>query len=214
MKHIAVIAVLLLSACTADGPKRYHVMAEHPFQIREDLREFDLTGKGTSEVERLALHAGATRPNNGSSFTVAADLMTGEVVRRRLLEAGVAPSDILLIAPSERARILRVDRTASVANCVATPEPFFNPVKIDDGLGLENSNSALFGCAVRRNIAAMTDDPRTLFNVSGFTGRDGARGAEVYSRYVKGQATESAGGPQVQSTSSLSTATSSSGAPR
>jgi type IV pilus biogenesis protein CpaD/CtpE len=206
MKPTLIIAALLLSACQADGPKRYHVMAEHPFQIREDLRTFELGGKSTSEVEQTAAYAGASRPNNGSSFAVAADAMTGEVVRRRLLETGVAPSDILLVAPTGGANITRVDRTAYVANCAATPESFFNPTKLDDGLGRENSNSALFGCAVRRNVATMTDDPRTLFNAGQATGRDGARGAEVYGKWVKGQPTESTGGPSALSTSTLATA--------
>lgn len=214
MKRTAVIAALLLAACQGDGPKRYHVIAEHPFQIREDLREFDLTGQSTSEVERIAFYAGASRPNKGSSFTIFADAMTGEAVRRRLLEAGVAPGDILLVAPTAGARIARIDRLAFVANCMATPEPYFNLGKIDDGLGRENSNSALFGCAVRRNVAAMTEDPRNLFNADASTGREGARGAEVYGKYVKGQATESAGGPAVQSTSSLSTPVAAGAAPR
>jgi hypothetical protein len=200
-----VIALLTLAACQADGPKRYHVMAEHPYQIAENLRRFELDGKSAREVEQTAAYAGATRPNNGSSFTVAADAMTGEAVRRGLLEAGVAPSDILLVAPTRGAVITRIDRVASVANCVAIPEAYSNPAKIDDGFGRENSNSALFGCAIRRNIAAMTDDPRTLFNASAPTGRDGARGAEVYGKYVKGQSTDSAGGPSAASTSSLST---------
>lgn len=196
-------AALLLSACQADGPHRYHVMAEHPFQIRETQQAFDLAGKGAAEVERTATLAGSTRPNNGSSFAVHADAMTGSVVRRKLLESGVAPSDILLTAPGGPARIVRIDRMAFAANCTAAPQPAFDLTSIDDGFGHENSNSALFGCAVRRNIAAMTEDPRTLFNAEAATGRDGARGAEVYGKYVKGQSTESAGGPAIQPTSSL-----------
>jgi type IV pilus biogenesis protein CpaD/CtpE len=205
MKRSVIITALLLSACQADGPTRYHVIAEHPFQIREDLYTFELTGKSAAEVERTAVYAGSSRPNNGSSFTVAADAMTGEIVRRRLLETGVAPNDVLLAAPMSGALITRIDRTAHVANCTATPESFFDPTKLDDGLGRENSNSALFGCAVRRNVAAMTDDPRTLFNAGQATGRDGARGAEVYGKWVKGQSTESAGGPSAHSTSALAT---------
>jgi type IV pilus biogenesis protein CpaD/CtpE len=204
---LTLLAAIFLSGCQADGPKRYHVMAEHPFEIRETAQEFDLTGKSAAELERLVKHAGATRPNNGSSFAVSADAMTGDAVRRLLLEVGVPPADILLIAPTSGARILRIDRIAHVANCVATPEPYFNPAKIDDGLGHANSNSALFGCAVRRNIAAMTEDPRTLFNAGASTGRDGARAADVYGKWAKGQATESAGGPTVQATSSLSVTT-------
>lgn len=204
MMRTSIIAALLLSACQADGPKRYHVTAEHPFQILEELRSFALGGTSAGEVEKTAAYAGSSRPNNGSSFTVAADAMTGEAVRRRLLETGVAPGDILLAAPTGGAQILRIDRVAIATNCAATPEPYFNPTKLDDGLGRENSNSALFGCAVRRNVATMTDDPRTLFNADQATGRDGARGAEVYGKWVKGQPTESSGGPSAQSTSSLS----------
>ncbi|MGE4064146.1 MAG: CpaD family pilus assembly lipoprotein [Rhodospirillaceae bacterium] len=202
MKRLfALLAAIFMSACATDGPQRYHVMAEHPFELRETAVAFDLTGKTGAELERLAAHAGASRPNNGSSFAVSADAMTGDAVRRVLLGTGVPPADILLIAPTGGARILRIDRKAFAANCTATPAPYFNPGKLDDGFGHENSNSALFGCAVRRNIAAMTEDPRTLFNADPASGRDGARGADVYARWSKGQSTESAGGPTSQPTS-------------
>jgi hypothetical protein len=49
----------------------------------------------------------------------------------------------------------------------------------------------------------MVDDPRTLVATDRFTGRDGARSADVYTKWAKGQRTETESAASAMKTSDL-----------
>jgi pilus biogenesis lipoprotein CpaD len=178
-----------LAACNHTTPAAYHEAAAHPVVLSESKADVTLAGLDAAGRDQRAAQFAANRPNDGSSFTVAGDAVTAEAVRRVLLANGVAAQDIAVVAAATPG-ITRIDRIAHVAGCEVAPEAQSLFGELDDGLQHSNANSALLGCATRRNIAAMTADPRSLFVAGSYTGRDGARAADVYGKYTKGQHTE------------------------
>jgi type IV pilus biogenesis protein CpaD/CtpE len=142
------------------------------------------------------------RPNNGSSFTVRAGTNAADVIARAIASTGVAPADIRILSSAETV-VERIDRVVSPEGCEGAPETAFRPGLVDDGYSHDNANGALFGCAVRRNIAAMVDDPRTLVASNRFSGRDGTRSADIYSKWTKGQRTETESAASAMKTSDL-----------
>jgi pilus assembly protein CpaD len=188
----AVIVGLLLASCTTP-PQQYHTGAQHPFTLTETVAEVSLQGLRATDVDTLTADFAAARPNNGSSFTITADPSTAQRIGRILRQAGVAASDVRLVAAAQPMSLLRTDRVAGVADCAGAPQPkpLWGVASLDDGFGHDNANSALLGCAVRRNIAAMSDDPRALFGAEAWTGRDGGRAGEVMTKWGKGEATDS-----------------------
>lgn len=189
MKRIALFAVLGLGGCAAPPPPAYHPLAEHPFAIKELAANAHLDATTPTLVVEQARRFADARPNNGSSFTVRAPSGAAETIARAILSTGVAPKDIRVVTSADNA-IERIDRVVTPEGCEGAPEAAFRPGLADDGYTHDNANSALFGCAVRRNIAAMVDDPRTLVASDRFSGHDGARSADVYAKWIKGQRTE------------------------
>jgi type IV pilus biogenesis protein CpaD/CtpE len=184
MKTAAIItAALALAACQSDPPTRYAAQAEHPFEIRESYHDIQLGGLSIDELQARAWSFGIGRPNNGSTFTMTADSVAARLIVSSLMSAGVAAEDIIVVSSQQETKIRRIDRIAIANGCYGAPQPG-TPFALDDGFGHSNANSALLGCAVRRNIAAMTDDPRTLFNKVTDPGRDGARADNVYKKWV------------------------------
>lgn len=196
------VALFALAACNSTTPPDYHEEAAHPFVLSESKADISLAGLGAGARDQRAAFFAANRPNDGSSFTVAGDTATVEAVRRVLLANGVAVQDIAVVAAATPG-ITRIDRIAHVAGCEVAPEVRSLFGTLDDGIQHSNANSALLGCAIRRNIAAMTADPRALFASGTYSGRDGARAADVYGKYTKGQHTEVPGDLLAPRTSDL-----------
>ena len=184
----AVLGGLLAAGCTTP-PAQYHDVAAHQYELRQSGTEVALTNRGGAEVDAVARDLAFARPNNGSTFTLTADNVTALRVMRVMREAGVRREDIQLVAAPQPISLARTDRTAIAAGCYGAPESMLGFGRLDDGYGHNNANSELLGCAVRRNIAAMTDDPRALVVAEPMTGRSGARGAAVYDKYVTGEPT-------------------------
>lgn len=189
-----IAAALLLAGCQNPDPRAYHHAAAHPFQVKETSTSLPLQDLAAdAAVERATLFA-ADRPNNGSSFIVAAPQQIGEAVVTALMRTGVPRHDIRLIPDGAPAKIVRTDRLGSVAGCTPAPRDLTQEEyiwEIDSGYGRDNSNGVMFGCAVRGNIARMVDDPRSLTGPRPMGGRDGSRAAVVYDRWVKGEHTGS-----------------------
>ena len=196
MKPILSIAAaaLLLAACQNPDPRAYHHAAAHPFQVREASASLPLQDLGADAAAGRAAAFAAERPNNGSSFIVAAPQAVGEAVVAALMGTGVLRHDIRLVPDRTPARVVRTDRFGSVGGCKPTPRdllPAEYVTNIDSGYGHDNSNSVMFGCAVRNNIARMAADPRSLLGPRPAGGRDGSRAAVVYDRWVQGEQTSS-----------------------
>jgi type IV pilus biogenesis protein CpaD/CtpE len=184
MKVAAItIAALMLTACQSEVSTRYVVQVDHPFEIRESFHEIQLGGLSVDELQARAWSFGVGRPNNGSTFAVTADSVAAELIHGSLMAAGVAGEDIIIVSSPQTTTIRRIDRIAIAKGCYGAPEPE-SPFVLDDGFGHSNADSMLLGCAVRRNIAAMTDDPRMLFNKGTDPGRDGAKADNVYKKWL------------------------------
>jgi len=177
-------------------------MAWHPFAIKEYGANVHLDAAAPAQMAEQARRFADARPNNGSSFTVRTRTELADAIARAILSTGVAPKDIRVIASADSV-VERIDRVVTPEGCEGAPEPTFRPGLTDDGYGHDNANSQLFGCAIRRNIAAMVDDPRTLFASDAFSGRDGARSADVYTKWIKGQRTETESAASAMKTSDL-----------
>lgn len=184
------VSILLAGCQPPPRPADYHVLAQHAFAIRESVHDLQLAGASDREMDARVQAFATGRPNNGSSFTVSADPVTGALIRTALIATGVAPADILLTPSSSAPALRRLDRIAIATGCYGAPTPHAG-LALDDGFSHDNTNSALHGCSVRRNVAAMADDPRTLFNESPAAGRDGARAADVYGKWTRGRRTDS-----------------------
>lgn len=191
---LASLAVVL-TACQSPDLRDYHPAAAHPFQMREQIVRLPLAGVTAEAAATNAVAFGLKRPNNGSTFVVLADETVGPAVRAALMAgAGVDPRDIVVAVLPEAPEIMRTDRQAIAAGCYDSPQVMSGKdylTKLDDGLNRSNTDSKLYGCSVRRNIAAMTDDPRTLFGPVHSAPRDGAIAGNVYGKYVKGEPTYS-----------------------
>ena len=190
MKRFALLALLGVSACAAPPPPAYYPLAAHPFEIKEFGATVHLDAAAPAQMAEQARRFADARPNNGSSFTVRASTSAADAIARAILSTGVAPQDIRVVASAENV-VERIDRVVSPDGCEGAPEAAFRPGLTDDGYGHDNANAELFGCAVRRNIAAMADDPRNLMEADPVSPRDGARGANVYDNWAKGQPTVS-----------------------
>lgn len=190
----AVVAAFLLAACQNADPTSYHHAAAHPYEVTESSVDMPLEGLATDvAAERAAMFA-TDRPNNGSSFVVAASHDVAEAVLVVLLHAGVDRRDIRLVPDAIPAKIVRTDRFGSVSACAPVPRslaPWQYVRDIDDGYGRDNSSGSLFGCAVRGNIVQMLDDPRTLAVPRPASGREGSRAAAVHDRWIRGEHTGS-----------------------
>jgi len=192
MRSLLALPVLMaLAACQAPDPAAYNHHVAHPVELRETPLRMALG----SEVDLAASRArqfAAQRPNNGSSFVIAAEPAMAEAVRRAIVGAGVDPRDVTVAPVAGSPELTRIDRFASVANCAVPPirQPVAGAVlNIDDGFSHSNANSSLLGCAVRNNVVQMTDDPRAVAGPVHDDDRDGARAAAVYQGYAKGEAT-------------------------
>jgi type IV pilus biogenesis protein CpaD/CtpE len=180
-----------LASCTAAMPRDYNDIAQHPFDLTETESRLRLDEVPSWELRAVATSFAVARPNNGSSFIIAADPETAAVVEASLIRAGVAPRDIVTTAAGRVPDVTRIDRTVTVRDCYGPPTPIWQLTSAGDGYTHDNANSALLGCAIRRNIAMTADDPRDLIRSSPSAGRDGARAADVYNNWIHGQATES-----------------------
>lgn len=180
-----------IAGCTSAAPKAYNDIAQHPFELTETRSTLLLDDVSPRELAGVATSFAEARPNNGSSFVIAAPPETAAVVAASLIRAGVAPRDILTTSTGREPNVIRIDRIATVQDCYATPTSTWQLSSPGDGYTHDNANSALLGCAIRRNIAQMADDPRDLVRASPSAGRDGARAAEVYNNWIRGQATQS-----------------------
>ena len=187
-----IVMAMAVAGCQSDADfEQYHHPAKHPYEIAESEVSTTLIGLSENEMSKRIREFASNRPNNGSSFIVRATQFEAEAIVVKLFEIGVDPRDIMVVDDNKTASISRIDRTATVAGCYGPPEPLLGVGRVDDGFGYDNANSALLGCATRRNIAAMTDDPRTLFVSDPVTGRSGARAAAIYAKWVKGEAPNS-----------------------
>lgn len=197
MKNALVFAALALSLTACQNPdlRAYHPAAAHPFEMREQIVRLSLAALTAENAAARAVAFGKQRPNNGSTFVILADDSVGPAVRAALVNgAGIDPRDIVVAVLPEAPEIMRTDRTAIAAACSEQPKVMSRGNyfwTLDDGLSHNNSNSKLYGCSVRSNIAAMTDDPRTLFGPVHDAPRDGALAGNVYGKYVKGEPTYS-----------------------
>jgi type IV pilus biogenesis protein CpaD/CtpE len=122
---------------------------------------------------------------------ITADASTAHRIQAAIIATGVRPADVGIVASAQPVGVERRDLVASVDGCYGGPRSVVGLWTLDDGFNHDNANSALLGCAVRRNIAAMTDDPRTLMAAEPASPRDGARGAAVYGNWSRGEATAS-----------------------
>jgi type IV pilus biogenesis protein CpaD/CtpE len=190
LRHVATVAVvgLLLTNCTTP-PAEYHDVVQHPYELRETATSLDLGGITTQATIARVTQFAAARPNNGSTFVVMADTVTATRLQKAIVAAGVNARDIRLVPADKPVRIERKDVFAAVAGCTGGPRSVLGVGQLDDGYTHDNANSALLGCAVRRNIAAMIDDPRTLMAAEPESPRDGSRAAAVYGNYSKGEET-------------------------
>lgn len=186
---IPVFALVALAAC--NGPiESYHHAAAHPFAVQRAVVRLPLTNAASSAVAEYVGNFGLARPNNGSVFVITATRATADTAAQALLRTGVSARDIYIVDDARDVEVARRDLSASAENCYADPTRGMRGF-YDDGLGHENTNAVLFGCAVRRNIAVMADDPRTLVTAAPSAGREGARAAVIYNAWVKGDATQS-----------------------
>jgi type IV pilus biogenesis protein CpaD/CtpE len=186
----AVVTGLLLTGCTTP-PAEYHDVVQHPYALRETAVTLDLSARGPGDISQMVAQFGAERPNNGSRFVVTADADSARRIQAALRSAGVRNADMQIVAAAQPMTVVRRDVAATVPGCIGAPRSMLGFTTLDDGYGHDNANSALLGCAVRRNIAAMVDDPRTLGVAEPASAHDGARAAEVYGHWVKGEPTES-----------------------
>lgn len=191
---MAIAVALLLAACQNADPRSYHHAAAHPYEVTESSVDMSLDGLATNVAVERAVTFAADRPNNGSSFIVAASYDVAEAVLFALLHAGVNRRDIRLVPEGVPAKIVRTDRFGSVSACAPVPRslaPRQYVRDIDDGYGRDNGSGSLFGCAVRGNIVQMLDDPRTLAVPRPASGREGSRAAAVHDRWIRGEHTGS-----------------------
>lgn len=191
MRRIALLSVMLaLAACQNSDPGAYHPDLAHPYRVSERSVKMSLAGMDIDTATAKALAFAGERPNNGSSFIVAAPMETAAAVKIALTRVGVDPRDIRVIPEGSPAEVIRVDRLAGVDGCRLAPERkdlrsyLWNA---DEGFTHDNANADTFGCAVRRNKAEMIDDPRTLEGPQHNQGRDGGRAGKVYEAYGKGE---------------------------
>jgi hypothetical protein len=192
VRHAATaIAVSLLLASCRTPPAEYHDVVQHPYRLHENTASLDLAGHSPAEAIALAAQFARARPNNGSSFVITADAPTAHRIQAAVTATGVRMDDVRIVAAPQPVGIERRDLIADVEGCYGGPRSTVGIWALDDGYGHDNANSALLGCAVRRNIAAMTDDPRTLMAAEPSAPRDGARGASVYDNWAKGESTAS-----------------------
>lgn len=203
LNRLAVVAgAALLGACHSAPPVDYHEAAAHPFVIVETPMQLPLGEMPLPDMAARAADLAATRPNAGSSFTIRADAAAAQAITRALMAQGVPSGDIEIIS-AQSASITRLDRTARVEGCDGAPASAFSPGALDDGYSHSNADSALLGCSVRRNIAAMTADPRTLVAAMPYSGRSGARAADIYAKWTKGEPTQASGEISAARTSAL-----------
>jgi type IV pilus biogenesis protein CpaD/CtpE len=128
---------------------------------------------------------GALRPNDGSTFVVAASSEVAASAVQGLRQAGVLSQDIQIVPGSGEIR--RTDRSASVPNCERDQQwGMNNMLAKDDGFGWQNYNSVYFGCAVRSNIVKQVADPRDLVGHQPFSGRDGVRANDLLTKFGTG----------------------------
>lgn len=184
----AIFGGLLAAGCTTP-PARYHDVVAHPFELRRSGTEVALANRERADIDAVARDLAAARPNNGSTFTLTADNPTATRLLAVLRREGVRREDILLVAAAQPVSLARTDRTAIATGCYGPPESVLGFGRLDDGYQHDNANSRLLGCAIQRNIAAMSDDPRALVAADAMTGRDGARAADTYDKWIKGQPT-------------------------
>jgi type IV pilus biogenesis protein CpaD/CtpE len=192
MRTLLALPVLMaLAACQAPDPAAYNHRAAHPMELRETPLRMALGSEADLAASRARQFA-AQRPNNGSSFVIAAEPAMAEAVRRAVIGAGVDPRDVAVAPLAGSPELTRIDRFASVANCAVPPvrQPLARAIRnIEDGFSHSNVNSSLLGCSVRNNVVQMTDDPRVVAGPVHDDDRDGARAAEVYQGWVKGKPT-------------------------
>jgi type IV pilus biogenesis protein CpaD/CtpE len=203
LNRLGVLAgAALLGACHATPPTEYHEAAAHPFVIVENTVQLALGDIALADMATRAAVFAATRPNAGSSFTIGADAAAAQTIARALMAQGVPSSDIE-IAAARSASITRLDRSVRVEGCGGTLAPALNLGSLDDGYAHSNANSVLLGCSVRLNIAAMTADPRTLVAAMPYSGRSGARAADIYAKWTRGEPTQVPGEISAARTSDL-----------
>lgn len=180
----------LLAACQSQDLGAYHHELAHPYRQTETSQRLALGTLAADQAAEAARQFAAQRPNNGSTFIVSAPTEMAMAARAGILDTGVSPGDVRIVPEGNPAQILRTDRRVSVDNCQVAPAPrelsdyLFGG---NDGFGYDAANGRLLGCAVRRNIGAMVDDPRTLNGPVEAGTRDGAVAADVYGKYTKGQ---------------------------
>lgn len=193
MPRLAVLTVLtLLAGCQNPDPGVYKTELRHPYRVSETAVRLPLAGVSADEAAARVRAFAAERPNNGSSFIVSAPTEIVQTARGALLGAGIAATDIRLVPEGAPAEIVRIDRIASVSNC---SPPVGQPVGLlewlflpSEGFRHDNAQGELFGCATRRSISEMVDDPRSLNHSSdGGSQRSGAAGARAYDQWTQGK---------------------------
>ncbi|MEW5728788.1 MAG: CpaD family pilus assembly lipoprotein [Pseudomonadota bacterium] len=189
-KAALLFAVLLSAGCQSADPAAYHHELAHPYRLTEASVRLSLAGMTAENAASQARDFAAERPNNGSTFIVSAPTEIANAVRVALLRSGIDAREIRLVPEGEPAEVVRTDRFATVVDCIGPPQRqsfWDNVFGTEDGFRHDNSNSKLLGCAVRRNIVEMTDDPRALGGPVHQEGREGTRGADVWGKYSTGQ---------------------------
>lgn len=143
--------------------------------IRDYVREYRADGTGSITIQ----------VPTGSANEVAA-ASTGHAVHYALVRAGV-PRNRIQVAPYEvgdhtvvaslRLSYLRVKAVAP--RCGIWPD--------GSSANLNNAQYHNFGCAQQHNLAAMVDNPADFVRPHAMSPADGARRADVVSRYRRGE---------------------------
>jgi len=147
------IATCLLLAGCATPPAEYHDVVQHPFELHQTTTTLDLTGRNATDIAAAVGQFGAARPNNGSRFVVTADSADARKIQGALRASGVRTEDVRVVSAPQAVSVVRHDAVATVVGCGGGPRDILGFTTLDDGYGHDNANSALLGCAIRRNIA-------------------------------------------------------------
>lgn len=142
--------------------------------VRDFVAAYRQEGKGPLEV------LGPSGSRNESS----SQMVIGEV--RKIARSGGVSSSALSYSAyrSKEAKppvVLRYTRYHASAECGQWPS--------DLDKDWQNVPYENFGCATRRNLAAMVDDPRDLHHPRRMTPRDSERRDEIFDNYRRGRPT-------------------------
>ncbi|MBI5165410.1 MAG: CpaD family pilus assembly protein [Magnetospirillum sp.] len=210
LRSCAVLAscVLVLAACEPTDLAEFDYRQRYPLTVEQRAASASVAqpgdGQGLSPTDRAVLADLAAEHLRRGAGPVAVTVTPSEagggeagarafgaLVATTLAESGIDPARVVVALAHAAA--------AGNPGTAAVTVPVWMAKVPTCGVWVEginpdwrNQDSANFGCSIQRNTGLMVDNPADLLRARQATGRDGARGYEVMTKYSKGEATSAA----------------------